>query len=417
MHRLRAFLIIWSGQAVSLLGSKLAQFALIWWLTKTTESPTILTLAMMIGLLPQVVLGPIVGVLVDRWSRRAIMLVADGTVALATLVLGILFWQEAASVPAVFVVLFVRALGETFHWPAMYASTTLMVPDEHLTRIQGMNQTLDGGLRIVGAPLGALLLEVIDIAGIIAVDVATALFAIVPLLLIAIPRPERVAPAGQGLASIWQELGDGLRYVRARRAHMLLIGTALLVNLLLTPAMSLLPILVTSHFRGEALQLAWLQAGMGVGIVCGGLLLSVWGGFKRRIYTTIMGLVGLGLGVLLVSLTPSGLLPLAVGGLFIIGSMLSLANGPLSAILQATVAPAMQGRIFMLFGSLSSLIAPLGLVIAGPFSEQVGVRAWFFAAGITTLAVGVASAFSRTLLSVEDSAVEQVPTPAGAPGV
>src|SRR5690606_29358639 len=168
------------------------------------------------------------------------------------------------------------------------------------------------------------------------------------------------------------------------------------------------PILVTSHFRGEALQLAWLQAGMGVGIVCGGLLLSVWGGFKRRIYTTIMGLVGLGLGVLLVGLTPSGLLPLAVGGLFIIGSMLSLANGPLSAILQATVAPAMQGRVFMLFGSLSSLIAPLGLLIAGPLAEQVGVRAWFSAAGITTFAVGVASAFCLTLLSVEDSAVEQV---------
>lgn len=409
MSRLRAFLIIWSGQAVSLLGSQLAQFALIWWLTETTESPTILALAMMTGLLPQVVLGPVVGVFVDRWSRRAVMLAADATVALATLVLGLLFWQDAASVPAVFAVLFVRALGETFHWPAMAASTSLMVPDEHLTRIQGMNQTLDGGLRIVAAPTGALLLEGIGITGIIALDVATALFAIVPLLLIAVPQPEREAPAGRGLASIWQELGDGLRYVRARRALLLLIGTGLIVNLVLTPAMSLLPILVTGHFGGGALQLAWLQSSMGVGLVSGGLLLGIWGGFRRRIYTTLLALVGLGLAVTLVGLTPSGLLPLAIGGLFLIGGTLSLANGPVSAIMQATVAPAMQGRVFMLRGSLASLIAPLGLLMAGPLAELLGVRFWFITAGLVTLLVGVGSAFSRTLLAIEDGAGEAVP--------
>src|SRR5690606_37518980 len=189
----------------------------------------------------------------------------------------------------------VRALGETFHWPAMSASTTLMVPDEHLTRIQGMNEALYGGLRIVAAPAGALFLEVIGVAGIIALDVATALFAIVPLLFIAVPQPERASPAGHGLASIWQELGEGLRYVRVRRALLLLIGTGLVVNLVLTPAMSLLPLLVTSHFGGEALQLAWLQSSMGLGLVTGGLLLSVWGGFQRRLYTTLFALVGLGL--------------------------------------------------------------------------------------------------------------------------
>jgi DHA3 family macrolide efflux protein-like MFS transporter len=414
MDRFRAFLIIWGGQAVSLLGSQLAQFALIWWLTKATGSPAILALATMTGLLPQVVFGPMVGVLVDRWSRRAVMLAADSAVALATLVLGILFWQDAASVPAVFAVLFVRALGETFHWPAMAASTSLMVPDEHLTRVQGMNQALNGSLRIVAAPTGALLLEWIGVAGIIALDVGTALFAIVPLLLIAIPRPQRAPSSGRGMAGLWQELGDGLRYVRARRALLLLMGTALLVNLVLTPAMSLLPILVTTHFRGEALQLAWLQAGMGVGIVSGGLLLGIWGGFRRRIYTTLMGLVGLGLGVILVGLTPSRLLPLAVGGLFLVGGMLSLTNGPVHAILQASVAPEMQGRVFMLLGSLASLIAPLGLLLAGPLAELLGVRFWFIVGGLTTLFVGLGSAFSRTLLAIEDGAGE--PVRAAAPG-
>jgi MFS transporter, DHA3 family, macrolide efflux protein len=263
MTQLRAFFIIWSGQAVSLFGSRLAQFALIWWLTKTTESPTVLALATMVALLPQALFGPIIGVLVDRWSRRLIMLVADSAVALATLFLGFLFWQGLASVGWVFVVLLVRAIGDTFHWPAMNASTSLMVPEKHLTRVQGMNQTLGGTLRIVAAPMGAVLLELIDVAGIILVDVSTALFAIIPLLFIAIPQPERTPSASRGLASVREELVAGLRYVRQRQALLLIIGTALLVNFTLTPAASLLPILVTSHFRGEALQLAWLQTAMG----------------------------------------------------------------------------------------------------------------------------------------------------------
>ena len=414
MSRMRAFLIIWSGQAVSLFGSRLAQFALIWWLTKTTESPTVLALATMVGLLPQVVFGPIIGVLVDRWSRRTILFVADSTVALATLALGYLFWVGAASVPAVFAVLLVRALGDTFHWPAMNASTSLMVPDQHLTRIQGMNQTLGGALRIIAAPMGALLLEWIDVAGVIAVDVITALFAIIPLLFIAIPQPERAPSSGHGLTSVWQELVAGLRYVRRRRALLMIIGTALMVNFVMTPAASLLPILVTNHFRGEALQLAWLQTGMGVGIVTGGLLLGIWGGFRRRIYTTLMGIFGLGAGVLLVGLTPGHLLPLAIASLVIIGSMLPMVDGPIHAILQSSVAPEMQGRVFMLLGSLAAAMAPIGLLLAGPVAEHIGVRVWYVAGGAFILLLSVLAVSTRAIGTVEEGLKQTVP--ARAPG-
>jgi DHA3 family macrolide efflux protein-like MFS transporter len=415
MNRLRAFLILWVGQAFSLLGSELAHFALIWWLTRTTGSPTTLALASMVGLLPQVVLGPIAGVLVDRWSRRAVMLAADALVALSTLFLGYLFWIDAATVPFVFGVLFLRALGSTFHWPAMQASTTLMVPDRRLTRIQGMDQALYGGLRIVAAPAGALLLEWIDVAGVIALDVSTALLAILPLLFIAIPRPESQPSAARGLSVIRQDLGEGLRYVRGRPALLLMMGQALIVNLVMTPCFALLPILVTSHFAGEALQLAWLQAAFSVGLLTGGLLLGAWGGFRRRIYTTLFGLMGVGTGMLLVASAPATLLPLAIGGLVLVGVMLSLTNGPVNAILQSTVAPEMQGRVFMLLRSLASLIAPLGLSLAGPLSELVGVRFWFFASGIVTLLVALAGSFNRVLLAVEDSPappVAAIATPA-----
>ena len=188
---LKPFFVLWTGQAVSLLGSQLVQFALIWWLTQTTGSATMLALASLAGMLPNVVLGPFVGVLVDRWNRRLTLMAADAVVALATVVLAYLFWADVVQIWHVFVILFMRALGGSFHRPTMQSSTSLMVPEAQLTRIQGLNQALNGGMNIASAPLGALLLGVLPIQGILAIDVVTALFAIVPLFFIAVPQPKK----------------------------------------------------------------------------------------------------------------------------------------------------------------------------------------------------------------------------------
>jgi MFS transporter, DHA3 family, macrolide efflux protein len=401
---LRPFLIIWGGQALSLLGSHLVQFALIWWLTETTGSATVLALASLVGLLPQVVLGPFVGVLVDRWDRRRIMLVADAVVALATLFLGYLFWSGRAEVWHVFPILFIRALGGGFHWPAMQATASLMVPEAHLTRVQGLNQTLNGGLTVIGAPLGALLLAVLPLQGILAIDVVTALVAIVPLLFIRVPSPARreTTTALSFWASFGEELLDGLRYVRAWRGLLLLMLMAGLINLLLHPAFALLPILVTDHFRGEAIHLGGLQAAIGLGIVAGGLLLGAWGGFRRRIVTTLVGVSSLGLALILTSLTPAHLFGAASATLFLAGLAIALTDGPLMAIIQAAVAPEMQGRVFTLLGSVAKVMAPLGLLIAGPAADLVGVRSWYLVTGILTLAVGASGFLVPTLLRIEE---------------
>ena len=406
----RSFFIIWGGQALSLFGSQLVQFALIWWLTETTQSATILATASLAGLLPQVLLGPFIGVLVDRWDRRRVMLAADSSVALATLLLGILFWLGAVQVWHVFIILFIRALTGSFHWNAMQASTSLMVPEQHLTRIQGLNQTLNGGLNIVAAPLGALLLAVFPMQGVIAVDVLTALFAILPLLFLVIPQPQRQAQVTEGLPAFWrsfqQDLGDGLRYVRARRGLVMLILLAVVINLVINPAFALLPLLVSGHFNGGALQLGWTQSASGAGIIIGGLLLSTWGGFRRRMVTSLCGLSLLGAGVLLIGFTPSTHLWLAIAAIFFVGLAISLTNGPIHAIVQSTVAPEMQGRVFTLLGSLVSLMTPVGLLIVGPVADRLGLQTWFVAGGLVTLLLGVTGFFNATLLSFEDAAPE-----------
>ncbi len=400
---LKPFFVLWTGQAVSLLGSQLVQFALIWWLTQETGSATMLAMASLAGMLPQVVLGPFVGVLVDRWNRRLTMMVADSVVALATLVLAYLFWADLIQIWHLFVILFVRSLGGGFHRPAMQASTSLMVPEKQLTRVQGLNQALNGGLNIASAPLGALLLAVLPMQGILAIDVVTAVFAILPLFFIFVPQPVRKAEEpGAPRTSFWADMEAGLRYVKGWPAILLLMAMSMMINLVLTPTFSLIPLLVTDHFGGDALQLGFLDAAAGAGIVAGGLILGAWGGFKRRIITSLAGLVGLGLGVLLIGLAPANAFFLAVIGAALVGSMLSLANGPIMAIFQACIEPEMQGRVFTLLTSLASGMAPLGLIIAGPAADALGIRAWFIVGGFVTLLMGLFGFVTPLLLKVEE---------------
>ena len=285
------FFTIWTGQAFSLFGSQLVSFAVIWWLTQTTGSATILATASLVGLLPQVILGPFTGTLVDRWNRRLTMIVADSLIALATIVLAILFALGTVQIWQVYALLFIRSVCGGFHWPAMQASTTLMVPKEHLTRIQGLNQMLQGGMSIISAPLGALLLVILPMQGILAIDVFTAMLAVIPLFFFQVPQPERndLLPEAQGKSSFWQDFRAGLSYVWGWPGLMLIGIMAAVINFLLTPAFSLLPILITKHFNGQAIQLATLESFFGIGIIAGGLVLSAWGGFKRRVLTSLVG--------------------------------------------------------------------------------------------------------------------------------
>jgi MFS transporter, DHA3 family, macrolide efflux protein len=399
------FFTIWFGQSFSILGSQIVQFALIWWLTVKTGSATVLTFSSIAGIVPQVLLAPLAGVLVDRWNRRITMMVADGVGAAAAGVLAGLFALGWVQVWHVFLILFIRSCAGAFHWPAMQASTSLMIPKQHLSRIQGLNQMLWGALGIIAAPLGALVMDLIPLQSVVAIDVITAAFAIAPLFFVYIPQPERTLSAVQANGekpSLWADMAAGWRYVTEWKAMMLMLGMATLINLLVNPAFALLPLLVKKNLHGAAPQLAILESAMGFGMMMGGLTLGVWGGFRRRILTTFMGLIGMGAGILLVGFTPASLFTMAVVGMFLAGFMNPITNGPIHAVLQSVVAPEMQGRVFTLVGSIAALMSPLGLMVAGPLSDLVGVRAWFIVGGIATAVMGITCFFIPAALHIED---------------
>lgn len=400
------FFTIWTGQAVSLLGSQLVQFALVWWLTQTTGSATVLAIATMMAVLPQVFLSPVAGALIDRWNRRMVMMIADGVIALAVVVLAVLYALDAVQVWHIYLLMLVRAAGGAFHWPAMKASTTLMVPERHLSRIAGLNQTLFGVANIASPALGALLLSALPMQGILAIDVGTAALAIAPLFLIHIPQPERKEMQETTKPSVLADMREGVRFVRGWPGLMMVVTIATLINLLLNPAFSLLPILVTEHFGGSALELAWLESTWGIGVVLGGITLSVWGGFRRRIVTAMLSVTLMGIDTTVIGLTPATAFTLAVGAMFLDGFMNPIANGSLQAALQAIVPPHIQGRVFTLVASGAAAMSPLGLAIAGPVADALGVQIWFLIGGIATVIMGVGSFFVPAIMQIEDRATE-----------
>ena len=397
------FFTIWSGQALSLFGSALVQFALIWWLTQKSGSATVLAIATLVGMLPQIVIGPFAGALVDRWNRRTIMIAADATIAAFSLLLAYLFATGNVQIWHIYAVMAVRALGGAFHYPAMAATTPLMVPKEQLTRVNGLNQALQGVNSLVAPPVGALLLSILPTQGILLIDVGTALLAILPLFFISIPQPQRQTEMqGQAMRpSLVRDIRDALVYIRSIPGFTAIIFMALFLNFLLVPTTALTPLLITKHFGKGAIELGLMESVMGFGIITGGILLSIWGGFKKKIVTTLVGIVGLGLGVMLVGFAPANLFVLALAGNIILGLMLPVANGPVGALLQTIVRPDMQGRVMSLLNSGATAISPLGLLIAGPFSDWMGVRVWFWAGGILCILIAIIAFFVPVIMNVE----------------
>ncbi len=379
------FLILFGGQSISLFGSRLVQFAIVWWLTETSGSASVLATATIMAVLPQVIIGPFAGAIVDRWSRRLVMMVSDSLVALAVLVLVYLYSVGGIQVWQIYIIMFFRSTMDAFQWPAMQASTSMMVPQEHLPRVAGLRQSVQGIVNILSPPLGALLLEALPIYLVLSVDVFTALMAVMPLFFISIPQPMRSSASTRGVLT---DMREGFVFLWERKAILEILGIALLLNMLAGPAFSLMPLLVIQHFKGDAIQLAWLQSAIGVGLITGGIVLGVWGGFKRRVETAFTALMASGLGVIGIGLAPGNMIWTAIVSIFVFGFMNSISNGSFFSVIQTVIPNELQGRVFTLVMSASAAAMPLGLAIAAPVADMMGVRSWFLISGTVTIGAG-----------------------------
>ena len=402
---IKSFLTIFIGQSFSLFGSQLVQFALVWWLTLTSfGSATVLAFAMMMALIPQIVLTPLLGPFIDRWNRRRIMILADSMIALSVFVLALLFAFNLAEIWHVYVLMLVRSIGGAFHWPAMQASTVMLVEKKQLSKVNGLTQSFQGLANVLAPPIAAVLAGLIPLQNILAIDIGTAMMAIFPLLFIQIPQPQ-MNPSKEKRTSTFADFKFSFSYLWRWKGGLFIMIGAMIANLLIIPAVSFVPILVTEHFGGGAFQYALLTSSLGIGAILGGLALGALSGKNRRIVIGMVCFVFMGLGVASIGVLPSWAFLPAVIVFFFSGSMMSIGNGSVFAILQNMVPPQLQGRVFSLVLSGSAAMTPLGLAIGGPLIDILNVQFWFLIGGCVIAFVGTLAFFSQAVMKIEERTI------------
>lgn len=394
------FFSFWGGQALSLVGSALTQFVLIWWITQTTGSATSLALLTMAALLPAALFSPLGGAIADRFNRRLIMIVTDAVTAACILVIVSLYTAGTIQLWHVYLLTFIRSTMQAFQRPAAVSSTPNLVPNHWLDRVAGMNQALEGIMTIAAAPLGALALAVFPIQNALMIDVVTALLGITPLFFIHIPQPRREDAVTVG--SIVTDIRQGAVYILQRRGLVALSAVTALVVMALLPCFSLSPLLVTQYFGGGVNDVAVMEGLSGVGMILGGLLVSVRSFSKRRTIATLMG-YSLSCGAIaLTGLAPQNMFWLAVAWWFISGATYSMGNAPMMALLQSVIPNDLQGRVFSLLNVLTGLAGPIGLAFTGPLAEWIGVQRAFVLCGVLSTLICLAAFLSRDLINLEE---------------
>jgi DHA3 family macrolide efflux protein-like MFS transporter len=382
----RKFFTILSGQAVSLLTSGTLQMVLIFYLTEKTGSALVLSLATFFGFLPHALLGPFIGVWVDRWSRKAVMIGADLFIALAGVVLAVVALRVDPPIWIVLGILFLRSVGTAFHSPAMSAVTPLIVPEDQLVKCAGYSSSIQSISFLVSPALGAVLYARWSISAIVGLDVIGAIIAVLFVAFIAIPKPPRADQVGQ--ESFFTELKNGYVVLRNEKGLVQMLWSGTLYMLVFMPIGALFPLMSMGYFGGTTTHAAIAETAFSVGMLVGGLVLGAWGGFKRRILTLGLSVILMGTGFAVAGLLPTwGFVGFAV--LCVVMGFAAPFHGVQNAIFQERIAPEYLGRVSSLSMSMMTLAMPIGLILAGTFAEVVGVQTWFLISGILVVLIAL----------------------------
>jgi len=374
------FTIVWLGQIVSVLATSMSQFALsLWVLQKTNNEATPFALMQVFFITPFLLISPLAGVMVDRYNRKLMMMVSDLGAGLATVVILILQSFGLLEVWHLYVAAVIAGLGNAFQWPAYSAAISTMMPKEQYGRANGLMSLVEMGPQIVAPLLAGALLPLVSLGGILWLDVVTFLFAIGALLIVHVPQPQRTEESRDAESGGWlQEAAYGFRYIFARPSLLGLQMIFFFGNLFAGIAFTVLAPMVVSRvsasFAGDtaaesARVLGYVQSAGAIGGVLGGVVMSAWGGFKRRVHGVLLGWIWGGV----VGLTLVGVgrdLWLWIPAMFLGSLPFALVNGSNQAIYQAKVPPDVQGRVFSARRLIAWFTNPLSPLIAGVLADQ-----------------------------------------------
>lgn len=378
------FTVIWSGQVVSLLGTSMTGFALLFWVWIETHSATAAVLMGFFQFVPLLIMTPVAGALVDRWDRRKAMILSDLIAGLGSVAILLLYTAGVLEVWNLYVIgLFVGAFG-AFQWPAFSAAITMLVDKKDYARADGMMGLAGSFSMILGPPLAAVLLVMIDISGILMVDIVTFSYAVGVLILIRIPQPPPTEE--KEVKSIWKDSVFGFRYILGRRPFFLLTLTFFMYNLLSTFGVMVFAPMVLARTNDSEIILGGVMSVLGIAGLIGGIVLAVWGGPKRR----INGLLG---GMMISVVGGIAVLPLnpymwALGA-FAVMFLMPTVTGCSQAIWQSKVPPQLQGRVFGARRFIAQISSVFGFLLVGPLADHVFEPAMMPGGGLADVLGGV----------------------------
>ncbi|MFD2025327.1 MFS transporter [Promicromonospora aerolata] len=405
-----------TGQTISLLGSMLVMFAVMWHLTIETRSGSVLMLSIVFGMLPQAFMSIFGGVWADRHSRKLLIMGADTTIAVVTLGLALLMASGVDDLWVIYLALAVRSVFAGIQTPAVSAMIPQIAPADQLMRVNGMFQSIQSGMMLLAPALAAVVYASFDIVAVFFVDAATALIGVGMLAMVRVPRLIR-SDAANGPVSYFGDLAAGVRYIGSNAPVKWLVSLFALVMFLVGAPSYLTPLMVTRTFGDEVWKLTANELFWGGGMLLGGLLMASFGPRIKRRVRLMVGSVLL-TGVLVAGLGVStNMWVFFVLGL-LIGITFATLNTPAFTIIQERVEPEMQGRVFGFVGIVMTVAMPLSMVVFGPLADQFSVQSLLVLAGVllvVVLGTILAVPAARRSLAQVDTAPEPVADPLGEP--
>lgn len=396
----RTFAFIWVGQLFSTITSSVVSFAIIFWLSVRTGSAEVLAYSTLASMMPHLVLGLFTGVLIDRWNRKKIMIIADMYVAALTAVMAVLFYTGNVHLGFIYTLLALRSIGSAFHSPAMEASVPLLAPEDRLMRVAGVNNMIFSVSTIAAPAIAALFISIFDMTWVLMLDVIGALIACTSLLFVTIPNPVK-APEGetdvnQGslkaeFRKFFMEFRQGIHEIKKRRGIMWMFIFTVFASLAMVPVSTLFPLMTLDHFAGDTYKMSFIEITWGVGMLLGGVLMTL-----PKFKFDNVKLINSSYIVLGASFLFSGFLPpegfYLFSGFSLIGGIAgAIFWGAFTVLLQTSIDPGVLGRVFSIHGSLIMIPAMFSLVATGYIADTIGITNTFILGGASLILIGIIS--------------------------
>lgn len=382
------------GQSISLFGSMLVQYAIMWHITLETRSGFIMTLSILAGFIPSLFLSPFAGVWVDRFNRKLIIVLADTFIAITTLITALLFYFGYGSITLLLIVSAFRSLGNAVHTPAVQAFIPELVPEDKLMRVQGINNGIQSSMMIIAPVLSAALLASFELFVIFFIDTITAVLGIFTLILFV--QSTRVITPIEGKVEYFNDIKLGLNYIKSHHFLVPFFVFTAMVLFFVAPMAFLTPLQTVFNYGPEEWRLSFVEVAFASGMMIGGFSIAAWQGLKNRIHTMALSLILMGLSSIVLSLT--NLFWIYLVSMFIIGLSLPYYNSPAYVMIQEKVDNEYLGRVFSVMGMISSSMMPIGMLVFGPLADVIDIDTIIIFSGIMMIIITFSLLFNKSLI-------------------